>query len=226
MNKLNLILSSISIFALLFLSYIISSGTLQLFILILALSFYKIRHFIFNKTSYTNYWYEITEFILNMYLLIVICRALFDPSINFNNYEIMMYNYIVIRIIYIIFILLFMNLLLIKSKNNKINKLSDNSYNYSLISLVIGTSILNLITKAIINYGNIYNIFILAINLIIIILCYKIITYFKDNNKDIVYLSVIIGILSILINNFIIILLPLSIIYNKYQKDVISKSTN
>ncbi len=216
MYRINTFLNIIIIMALLALSYLSETIDLEIFIFVLCLSFPKIRHLIFRKPVITNLFYEITETIINLYLIVIITRAIFDPVINFNHYEVMMYSYFTLRLIYIILILIFMNLLLMKTKTYNINLSTTSKYNYIFTFFALGLSILNF------GLSRTYSMINILFSIIIIICLFKLLISIRENNDDTLFLSIVIGILSILVHNPILVLLPLSISYNKYQNDVIN----
>ena len=133
MNKFNLILNFIVVIGL-FIVDGFTGSILGLFSVTLLLLFPKIRGILLDKDINSNLMYEILEFLINLYLLVIIGRALFEHSLNFNDFKVFTYSYMIVRLLLINLILLLLNLLLFKSNNIK-KKIIIDDINFSYIFL-------------------------------------------------------------------------------------------
>lgn len=210
--KLNLFLNIIIIIGLFILDGL-TSNVLGMFCVILILLLPKIRGLLLNKYINSNIIYEIAEFMLNIYLLIVIARALFDISISFNNFEVFTYSYMIIRIIIAIIIILLLNLTLIKNSTKQ--KLVINNFNFGYIVLFTSIFGIYFALKYQSNFNTFVSIILCCMN---VYFCYKLIDELKYGKSGLYY-SLLISILSIFLGNEILILSFVKIFYNTYYND-------
>ena len=212
MFKLNLFLNIIIIIGLFILDGI-TGNLLGIFCVIFILLLPKIRGLLLNKDINSSIMYEIFEFILNIYLLFVINRALFDSSINFNNFGVFTYSYTVVRLILVIIILILANLLLVK--NNKKEKIVINDLSFGYIILFTSIFGVYFAIKSHPYFGTIISTILCCIN---VYFCYKLIDELKYGESGLYY-SLIISILSLLLGNEILILSFIKIFFTAYCKD-------
>ena len=215
MYKVNFILNFIIVIGL-FVIDGITDNVLGLFAVTLFLLFPKIRGILLNKEINSNLMYEMVEFLINLYLLVIIGRALFDHSINFNDFTTFTYSYMIIRLLLINLIILLLNLLLFKS-NNKKKKIVIDGFNFSYV--VLFTSIFGMyfsLTKYS-NFNMIVKIILCGLN---IYFCFKLINELKYDRSGL-YFSLIIAILGILLSNEILILVFIKFFSLTYNRDKI-----
>ena len=221
MNKLNLILNFIIVIGL-FIIDGLTGSILGLFSVTLFLLFPKIRGIVLDKDINSNLMYEILEFFLNLYLLVIIIRALFDHSLNFNDFQVFTYSYMIIRLLLINLILLLLNLLLVKS-NNKKKKIDIDDLNFSYI--VLFTAIFGMyfsITK----YSNLSEIVKMILCGLSIYFSFKLIDDLKHNQSGL-YISLMIAILGILLSNELLVLAFIRIFTVTYKRDkIVFKNAN
>ncbi len=213
MFKLNLILNVIIVIGL-FIIDGFTSNVLGLFGLILILLLPKIRGLLFNKKIKTNMIYEICELLLNIYLLIIIFRSLFDNTISQNNFVVYSYPYIVVRIVVLILILIIFNLLLWKSDNLK--KIDIDDYNFSYVILFISIFNIYFALKYQQHFNSLVSVILCSLN---IYFCYKLIDDLNYKQSGLFY-SIMISILGILNGNEILLIVCIRsfiMTYNKYK---------
>ena len=215
MKKFNLILNFIIVVGL-FIVDGFTGSILGLFSVTLFLLFPKIRGIMLDKAINSNLMYEILEFLINLYLLVIIGRALFDNSINFSDFTVFTYSYMIVRLLLINLILLLLNLLLLKSNNIK-KKIVIDDINFSYIILL--TAIFGMyfsLTK----YSNFSTIVILILCGLSIYFCFKLIDDLKHNESGL-YFALMIAVLGILLSNELLILAFIRTFAVTYKRDKI-----
>lgn len=215
MNKLNLILNFIIVIGL-FIIDGLTGSILGLFSVTLLLLFPKIRGILLDKDINSNLMYEVLEFLVNLYLLVIIGRALFDHSLNFNDFKVFTYSYMIVRLLLINLILLLLNLLLFKS-NNKKKKIIIDDLNFSYIVLF---AVIFGMYFSITKYSNFSTIVKIILCGLSVYFCFKLIDELK-HNKSGMYFALIIAILGILLSNELLILAFIRIFTVTYKRDKI-----
>ena len=215
MNKLNLILNFIIVIGL-FIIDGLTGSILGLFSITIFLLFPKIRGILLDKDINSNLMYEILEFLTNLYLLIIIGRALFDHSLNFNNFQAFTYSYMIIRLLLINLILLLLNLLLSKS-NNQSKKIVIEDLNFSYI--VLFTAIFGMyfsLTK----YSNLSEIVKMILCGLSIYFSFKLIDDLKHNESGL-YFALMIAVLGMFLSNELLLLAFIRTFALTYKRDKI-----
>ena len=215
MYRVNLILNFIIIIGL-FIIDGLTGSILGLFSITIFLLFPKIRGILLDQDINSNLMYEILEFLTNLYLLIIIGRALFDHSLNFNNFQAFAYSYMIIRLLLINLILLLLNLLLSKS-NNKKKKIVIDDLNFSYI--VLFTAIFGMyfsLTK----YSNLSEIVKMILCGLSIYFSFKLIDDLKHNESGLCF-ALMIAVLGMFLSNELLLLAFIRTFAVTYKRDKI-----
>ncbi len=213
MNKFNLILNFIVVIGL-FIIDGLTGSILGLFSVTLLLLLPKIRGILLDKEINSNFMYEILEFLINIYLIFIILRALFDNSLNFNNFNVFTYNYMVIRLLLINLILLLLNLLLVKS-NNKKKKIVIDELNFSYTVLFFSIFGMYFSLTKYSNFSTIVKIILCGLS---VYFCFKLINDLKHKESGL-YFALMIAILGVLLSNELLILAFIRTFAVTYNRD-------
>lgn len=212
MFKINLFLNIIIIIAIFILDGI-TSNLLGIFGVIFVLLLPKIRGFLFNKSINSSKMYEMLEFLLNSYSLFVVARALFDSSINFNNFQVFTYSYIIIRLIVIILILILTNLIMMKNTKGEKIVINNVGFKYIILFISIFSSYFSL------KYQTYFNTIISAVLCCLNIYFSCKLTCKLKNDINELHYYIIITVLSILLGNEMMILIIMNFVFTVYYKD-------
>ena len=213
MYKINLFLNFIVIIGL-FIVDGITGSILGLFSVTIFLLFPKIRGILLDKEINSNLMYEFLEFLVNLYLLIIVGRSLFDHSINFDNFKVFTYSYMIIRLLLINFILLLLNLLLVKS-NNKKKKIAIDDFNFSYAVLFVSIFGIYFSLTKYSNFSTIVKIIFCGLS---IYFCFKLIDELKYGRSGL-YFALMIAILGVILSNELLILTFIRFFAVTYNRD-------
>lgn len=215
MNKFNLILNFIVVIGL-FIVDGFTGSILGLFSVTLLLLFPKIRGILLDKDINSNLMYEILEFLINLYLLVIIGRALFEHSLNFNDFKVFTYSYMIVRLLLINLILLLLNLLLFKSNNIK-KKIIIDDINFSYIVLFFAIFGMYFSLTKYSNFSTIVKIILCGLS---VYFCFKLINELKHKESGL-YFALMIAILGVLLSNELLILAFIRTFAVTYNRDKI-----
>lgn len=215
MNKFNLILNFIVVIGL-FIVDGFTGSILGLFSVTLLLLFPKIRGILLDKDVNSNLMYEILEFLINLYLLVIIGRALFDHSLNFNDFKVFTYSYMIVRLLLINLILLLLNLLLFKSNNIK-KKIIIDDINFSYIFLFFAIFGMYFSLTKYSNFSTIVKIILCGLS---VYFCFTLINELKHKESGL-YFALMIAILGVLLSNELLILAFIRTFAVTYNRDKI-----
>ncbi len=182
-----------------------TQNILMLFSIFLFLLFPKIRGIVLNKKVKTNLIYELIEFILNLFLIIILLRSLFDPTINIDNLSAFSYSYVVIRVLICIVILFIMNLLL-HFGQNKEKKLIENKM--FIVYLMLYISIFSIYF----HFSSIISFLLICVN---IGCCFYIINKIR-REESIALFVIIVCLIGVFLSNEILILFAINLVGTKY----------
>lgn len=213
MNKFNLILNFIVVIGL-FIVDGFTGSILGLFSVTLLLLFPKIRGILLDKDINSNLMYEILEFLINLYLLVIIGRALFEHSLNFNDFKVFTYSYMIVRLLLINLILLLLNLLLFKSNNIK-KKIIIDDINFSYIVLFFAIFGMYFSLTKYSNFSTIVKIILCGLS---VYFCFKLINELKHKESGL-YFALMIAILGVLLSNELLILAFMRTFAVTYNRD-------
>ena len=212
MNKFNLILNFIVVIGL-FIVDGFTGSILGLFSVTLLLLFPKIRGILLDKDINSNLMYEILEFLINLYLLVIIGRALFEHSLNFNDFKVFTYSYMIVRLLLLNLILLLLNLLLFKSNNIK-KKIIIDDINFSYIFLFFAIFGMYFSLTKYSNFSTIVKIILCGLS---VYFCFTLINELKHKESGL-YFALMIAILGVLLSNELLILafiITFAVTYNR-----------
>lgn len=215
MNKFNLILNFIVVIGL-FIVDGFTGSILGLFSVTLLLLFPKIRGILLDKDINSNLMYEILEFLINLYLLVIIGRALFEHSLNFNDFKVFTYSYMIVRLLLINLILLLLNLLLFKSNNIK-KKIIIDDLNFSYIFLFFAIFGMYFSLTKYSNFSTIVKIILCGLS---VYFCFTLINELKHKESGL-YFALMIAILGVLLSNELLILAFIRTFAVTYNRDKI-----
>ena len=215
MNKFNLILNFIVVIGL-FIVDGFTGSILGLFSVTLLLLFPKIRGILLDKDINSNLMYEILEFLINLYLLVIIGRALFEHSLNFNDFKVFTYSYMIVRLLLINLILLLLNLLLFKSNNIK-KKIIIDDINFSYIFLFFAIFGMYFSLTKYSNFSTIVKIILCGLS---VYFCFTLINELKHKESGL-YFALMIAILGVLLSNELLILAFIRTFAVTYNRDKI-----
>lgn len=213
MNKFNLILNFIVVIGL-FIVDGFTGSILGLFSVTLLLLFPKIRGILLDKDINSNLMYEILEFLINLYLLVIIGRALFEHSLNFNDFKVFTYSYMIVRLLLINLILLLLNLLLFKSNNIK-KKIIIDDINFSYIFLFFAIFGMYFSLTKYSNFSTIVKIILCGLS---VYFCFTLINELKHKESGL-YFALMIAILGVLLSNELLILAFIRTFAVTYNRD-------
>ena len=213
MNKFNLILNFIVVIGL-FIVDGFTGSILGLFSVTLLLLFPKIRGILLDKDINSNLMYEILEFLINLYLLVIIGRALFEHSLNFNDFKVFTYSYMIVRLLLINLILLLLNLLLFKSNNIK-KKIIIDDLNFSYIVLFFAIFGMYFSLTKYSNFSTIVKIILCGLS---VYFCFTLINELKHKESGL-YFALMIAILGVLLSNELLILAFIRTFAVTYNRD-------
>lgn len=213
MNKFNLILNFIVVIGL-FIVDGFTGSILGLFSVTLLLLFPKIRGILLDKDINSNLMYEILEFLINLYLLVIIGRALFEHSLNFNDFKVFTYSYMIVRLLLINLILLLLNLLLFKSNNIK-KKIIIDDLNFSYIFLFFAIFGMYFSLTKYSNFSTIVKIILCGLS---VYFCFTLINELKHKESGL-YFALMIAILGVLLSNELLILAFMRTFAVTYNRD-------
>mgnify|MGYP001862900911 FL=1 len=215
MNKFNLILNFIVVIGL-FIVDGFTGSILGLFSVTLLLLFPKIRGILLDKDINSNLMYEILEFLINLYLLVIIGRALFEHSLNFNDFKVFTYSYMIVRLLLLNLILLLLNLLLFKSNNIK-KKIIIDDINFSYIFLFFAIFGMYFSLTKYSNFSTIVKIILCGLS---VYFCFTLINELKHKESGL-YFALMIAILGVLLSNELLILAFIRTFAVTYNRDKI-----
>lgn len=215
MNKFNLILNFIVVIGL-FIVDGFTGSILGLFSVTLLLLFPKIRGILLDKDINSNLMYEILEFLINLYLLVIIGRALFEHSLNFNDFKVFTYSYMIVRLLLLNLILLLLNLLLFKSNNIK-KKIIIDDINFSYIVLFFAIFGMYFSLTKYSNFSTIVKIILCGLS---VYFCFTLINELKHKESGL-YFALMIAILGVLLSNELLILAFIRTFAVTYNRDKI-----
>lgn len=215
MNKFNLILNFIVVIGL-FIVDGFTGSILELFSVTLLLLFPKIRGILLDKDINSNLMYEILEFLINLYLLVIIGRALFEHSLNFNDFKVFTYSYMIVRLLLLNLILLLLNLLLFKSNNIK-KKIIIDDINFSYIFLFFAIFGMYFSLTKYSNFSTIVKIILCGLS---VYFCFTLINELKHKESGL-YFALMIAILGVLLSNELLILAFIRTFAVTYNRDKI-----
>ena len=215
MNKFNLILNFIVVSGL-FIVDGFTGSILGLFSVTLLLLFPKIRGILLDKDINSNLMYEILEFLINLYLLVIIGRALFEHSLNFNDFKVFTYSYMIVRLLLLNLILLLLNLLLFKSNNIK-KKIIIDDINFSYIFLFFAIFGMYFSLTKYSNFSTIVKIILCGLS---VYFCFTLINELKHKESGL-YFALMIAILGVLLSNELLILAFIRTFAVTYNRDKI-----